>query len=179
MTVWWKWKPLLPESESEAKSYRPISAPPESKNLRNVFSTIFDAPPMFRSASKAGDDDDDEGVGNFDVFFCVNDEDLFQEICWASTRPESVARTLSGACAFADVNSFREAIANFPATVLKECCRSLTSTERRVLQTNIESKPGVVYQLNQNPDFSESMSTEDTLGTVIRNAGILWSFKLD
>eukprot|EP00438_Fugacium_kawagutii_P014884 Skav218192 [mRNA] locus=scaffold4385:118698:123928:+ [translate_table: standard] len=136
----------------------------------NIFTHLFSAPALFQR-----DGDDCELDANFDAFFCATDFDLYQELQWATNRPESMARAQTGGCAFSDFETFQQAMKEYPLEILKEFCRSLTKTERRALIVSKERKSGLIYQLNQNPDFSESVSTEETMGTVIRNAGILWS----
>lgn len=139
---------------------------------RNIFGRLFSAPQLLQC--------DGEGLPplpDFDVFFSSQHHDLFEEIKWASGRPESEAQ---GVCAFKDLETFTHALSSNPEKVLEEFYRVLTTSEKNALRDmKTTEKAGCVYQLNQTPGFSDSVGDSNSLGTIVRNAGVLWPFGFD
>ena len=113
-------------------------------------------------------------VPGWDVYFqngAPNAKPLYEELLWACSRRETCA---SDGCRFKTLEQFSNALVNDYAAVQAEFYRCLTPSEQDKLTTYQGMNGGVCYSLNQDPDFGATMSTWQTLHTVIHNAGIIW-----
>eukprot|EP00439_Symbiodinium_sp_Y106_P019951 s1554_g2.t1 len=115
------------------------------------------------------------GMPAWDVYFAGRPEDMYQELLWACSRPESKAKTTDGCSKFQSLAEFVQAYHTDFESVKDEFFRSLTETETRFLVEYRSLAPGMAYSLNQNPDSFANKSTPEHLQTLIRNGGILWS----
>ena len=133
---------------------------PMAKPL-NEFGRLFLRPP---GAGQARWDDwwgDKRPV--WDVFFVAGPRELQAELLWASSRPQS--------CWKEDATDNNER----PSPLDQQSFFNvLTVSEREFLAKYIPSAPQQVYQLNQNPDVTGSVSNDDHLATLIKNSGVLW-----
>ena len=114
------------------------------------------------------------GIPAWDVYFAGKPEDMYQELLWACSRPESKAKTTDGCSKFQSLAEFVQAYHTDFESVKDEFFRSLTETETRFLVEYRSLAPGMAYSLNQNPDSFANKSTPEHLQTLIRNGGILW-----
>lgn len=114
----------------------------------------------------------------WDTFFCSSAEDLWDELLWASSRPESKA---ASTCPWTSFEEFAAALAaaskdkTIAAAISESFLEALTPVERGFLETYRGRNPGLCYSLNQNPDVTQTESSYNTLHTVIKNAGVIWS----
>ena len=129
------------------------------------------AAPMFLGGSDSDPVQGGDSLPPWDVFFCGSANDIWVELQWAAGRPESGAR---GCCPFTCLEEVERDVRESPQAILQAFDKVLTTSERKFLQVYKRRSPGLVYQLNQNPAFSETTGSESALGTIIRNAGTLW-----
>ena len=106
------------------------------------------------------------------VYFDADPDELFEELCWACRRPESLSK--DSGCPFASAVELREAMIKNPAAVRSAFLAALTAAESSFLDHYQSSRPGQVFSLNQNPEVSLTASQQTHLRTIIRNTGILW-----
>ncbi|CAE7035549.1 unnamed protein product [Symbiodinium sp. CCMP2592] len=106
------------------------------------------------------------------VYFDADADELFEELCWACSRPESLSK--DSGCPFASAVELREAMLKDPEAVRSAFLAALTAAESSFLDHYQASRPGQVFALNQNPEVSLTASQQTHLRTIIRNTGILW-----
>ena len=133
----------------------------------NVFSKIFQAELWFSMYSDALM----SMVPAWDVFFCAEKGEIYAELLWAGSRPDSEA---AGACPFTSLEEFVNACATEPAAVQDAFMKALTSAEQTFLLDYRSKRPGQAYALNQNPKASFVCSHQTKLKTLIKNAGLIW-----
>ena len=141
----------------------------------NIFSYMFTQ----ERHPKHGDGDGRTGytrtsIPKWDVYFVGKPEDMYQELLWACSRPESKAKATGGRSKFESLAEFLQAYHNDFESVKDEFLRSLTDTETSFLVEYRALAPGMAYSLNQNPYTFANKSSPDHLQTLIRNGGILW-----
>lgn len=104
---------------------------------------------------------------SWSVFMVAESDDLHDELRWAATRP---------GCGMNVQQSKR--LAQQWMTMQPEGAyfQALTTSEREALLTYIDLFPNQAYQLNQRPSASPTHSSSNHMFTLIKNAGIIWSF---
>ena len=136
----------------------------------NIFTSTFAAPTLF------GEWSDSSSTPAWDVFFIATAADLFAELVWASSRPESSFNTGTASHdkpAFLDsFEQFVDTLMTSPMKVHETFHNCLTLVEKEFLIGS--GATSQVCSLNQSPEFSAG-SHWNCLHCLIRNAGILWS----
>ena len=111
-------------------------------------------------------------VPAWEVFFDTSPEDLFDELSWACSRPES--RSKATGCPFESAEAVKDALLHRPQDVRAAFLNALTEVESTFLLHYVSQRPGQAYSLNQNPQVTFTASSNDHLHTLIRNTGVLW-----
>ncbi|CAE7199255.1 unnamed protein product [Symbiodinium natans] len=158
----------------------PITRPRQYCILRHKWKTGAALAPvnvfveMFRAPVRFGEYNQELAAMEpaWDSYFGSPAEDIWEELMWACSRPESRAKV--DGCGIASLEAFKHALVNDVELVRKAFERALTTVEFNFLAEYRTRKTGGAYSLNQNPNFSATMSGWSKLHTLIRNAGILW-----
>ena len=133
----------------------------------SIFSKIFQCDMWFYKYEEFA-----ESLPAWDLFFCGSLDEMFDELVWASARPDSKAT--SEGCRFKTLEEFRQAYHEDPAKVQEAFYRALTSSEETFLLEYQQRKPGQAYSLNQNPEVSATTSNARNLHTLIKNTTLVW-----
>ena len=108
-------------------------------------------------------------VPAWDVLFCAEKDEIYAELLWACSRPDSGA---AGTCPFATLEEFVDACATEPSAVQDAFLKALTSAEHAFLLDYRSRRPGQAYALNQNPNASFVCSHQTKLKTLISSCAI-------
>ena len=105
----------------------------------------------------------DEHAPAWDIFFVAGCSELRGELLWAASRPQTMWTGDMSPEALNPMN-------------MDTFMQTLTDTEQTFLQEyrSLPDSIGQVYQLNQNPSVTATMSLQHRMVTLIKNAGILW-----
>ena len=159
----------------------PVSRPRKWTILRHRAKTKAATTPwnifvkIFQTDLLMGEDKDN---GNFwekpawDCYFDAEPYELFHELCWAASRPES--RSRERGVAFPNRKAFEKACKDDPGAVRAAFLSALTGAELAALLEYRTKKPGVAYSLNQNPEVTFTACARTHLHAIIKNTGILW-----
>ena len=126
----------------------------------NVFARLF-----HRQLAKEDTTEEEITVPEWDIFLTAGPSELMGELLWACGRPHSESK---------DMCPDEIGLSPLDNTAQGSFWLALTSSEQKFLDEYQHRAPGQVYQLNQNPKVTATMSDNAHLATIIKNSGVLW-----